>query len=138
MKIGELAKKTKVSVETIRFYEKEGVIPQAKRTASGYRIYEQETIDLILFIKHAQSWDFSLDKIKKLLDIKNNKKSKGLRVKLVLEEEIHEIDNKLISLSSIKNYLLRLNESCSGEMLAPECPILNNLQKDNRIKDTKN
>lgn len=137
MKIGELSKKTNVSVETIRYYEREGVIPETDRTESGYRIYGPETIDLILFIKHAQNWDFSLSKIKKLLDIKNNKQSKGVRVKLVIEEELKDIDDKIESLTAIKNYLLHLTGSCSGEMFVNECPILKNIQKGNGVEDKK-
>ncbi len=138
MKIGELAKETEVSVQTIRYYEQQGIIPTAERTESGYRIYSKEIVDLILFIKHAQEWNFSLRKIKQLLEIKNNHKSKGLRVKIVLEQEISEIDKKLGSLNNIRNYLSKLNESCSGEMLAGECPILKNIQQGNKIKDEKN
>lgn len=129
MKIGELSKKTNVSVETLRYYEREGLIPETERTKSGYRIYGTETIDLILFIKHAQNCNFSLSKIKKLINIRSNKQSKGIRVKLIIEEELKDINDKLESLITIKNYLLRLNGSCSGEMFVNECPILNNIQK---------
>ena len=137
MKIGELAKETGVSVQTIRYYETHGIIPKAARTDSGYRIYNETTVQLLHFIKNAQELGFTLEKIKKLIEIKNDEKSKGLRVKLILQEEIAKIDEKINSLQLMRAYLLNLDEECCGEMPADACPILQGIQAGIKTKKEK-
>ena len=134
MKIGELAKNTGVSVQTIRYYEKQGILPKAPRTESGYRTYDKEVIDIILFIKHAQDLGFTLAKIKRLLKIKSSKNLSGSSVKEFLEQEIDEINKKLTALNIMKRSLSQLNQSCSGDMPVCECPILKSIQTPGKTK----
>ena len=134
MKIGELARRAGVSVQTIRYYETHRIIPKADRTDSGYRVYDENTVELLVFIKNAQELGFTLEKIKRLLDIRNDENSKGIRVKVILQEEIAEIDGKIESLNLMREYLLNLNNGCGGEMPAESCPILQGIQSGIKIK----
>ncbi len=126
---GQLAKEAKVNVETIRYYEKRALLPKPKRKVSGYRMWPEETVKRIRFIKHAQELGFSLKEIKELLSIKTSEKNTCLDVKKLAEEKIREIEEKIDSLKKIKTALQRLAKTCPGKGPVSECPILDELER---------
>lgn len=127
MTISELAKECEVNLQTIRYYEKLALIDEPPRTKSGYRQYSNLYIEEISFIKNAQDLGFSLEVIKKLVDLKKNSKALGLDVKKVIREKIQEIDAKIVELGNLKAELKSLDNSCSGDMPTSCCPIINAL-----------
>jgi DNA-binding transcriptional MerR regulator len=129
MKIGELAKKVNCSVQAIRLYEKEGLIPEPERTESGYRVYSDSYIEKINFIRNAKSIGLTLKKIKELFDLSQKETARGINAKLVLKKEIDSLNEKIKTLSSVKNYLEKLDSSCEGSMPLEECPIMNKIQE---------
>ncbi len=128
MKISELAERSGVKLQTVRYYEGLDLIKEPKRTDSGYRQYTSDYIEQIRFIKNAQEVGLTLREIKKLTKLQRSSKAKGKDVKLVLEAHIEEIDRKMESLKNLKKHLKNLTDSCSGEMSTEECPILKKLK----------
>lgn len=128
LKIGELAQQAGVNLQTVRYYERQGLLPKPLRTESGYRQYNEKDLKLLQFIVNAKGFGFSLDKIKNLLFLKANSQAHGYDVKNVITTEIKEIDEKIRSLKELKKCLTELEDSCPGNITITDCPILNALQ----------
>ena len=124
MTIGQLAKKAQVNVETIRYYERRGLIPEATRRESGYRQYSEDDVARIQFIKHAKELGFSLKEISELLSLRVDPETTCGDVKRRAEMKIADIDEKIQTLLRIKKALTRLVGSCRGRGPSSECPIL--------------
>ncbi len=127
--IGEAAKASALRVETIRYYEKEGLLKTPRRTAAGYRLYTEESIKRLIFICTAKELGFSLKDIKQLLSLRANPKSKCKDVKRKAEEKIQEVELKIQTLRDIKKALKNLSSACSGKGPATDCPILEAIEK---------
>lgn len=127
--IGKLAKKADVNIETIRYYERKGLIPEPPRRESGYREYSDEATKRILFIKHAKDLGFSLKEVDELLSLKIDPETTCIDVKSKAEEKIADIDDKIKILKGMKKALVIVTETCSGAGPASECPILEALEK---------
>jgi MerR family mercuric resistance operon transcriptional regulator len=127
--IGALAKDAGISVETIRFYEKKGLLQQPS-SKNGYRQYKREDVQKIHFIKQIQSLGFTLNEAKEFLDLRIKSNAKCLHIRQKTELKKKEIDKKLRVLKDIKRSLNKLIASCDdGELSASECPILEYLNK---------
>ena len=125
LKSGDLAKQTGINVETLRYYEREGLLPKPERTESGYRQYSQMDVQKILFIKKAQELGFTLKEIKELLSLKISSGHSALEVKQLSLQKIQAIDAKITSLLAMKESLTCLVDACPGsEGDISECPIL--------------
>lgn len=129
MKIGAVAKKTGIGIETIRFYEREGLIAVPSRGPSGYREYSGDFETRLFFIRRAKDLGFSLKEIKELLSLKIKPKSKCASVKSKAEKKIEEIEEKINHLESIKSALKGLVSSCNSELSTSDCPILDAFEK---------
>ena len=127
--IGKLAKKVNVNIETIRYYERRGLIPKPRRRESGYREYSDETTKRILFIKRAKDLGFSLNEIDELCSLKIAPGTTCSDVKSKAEEKIADIDDKIKILQCMKKALFKLSKACSGTGPVSECPILEALEK---------
>ena len=127
--IGQLAKRAEVNIETIRYYERIGLIPNPRRTESGYREYSDETTKRILFIKRAKDLGFSLKEVDELLSLKITPGITCSDVKNKAEEKIADIDGKINILKRMKRTLIKVTKTCSGAGPATECPILEALEK---------
>ena len=127
LKTGDLAKRTGVNVETLRFYEKKGLLPVPPRRESGYREYSPESVQRIRFIKRAQELGFSLGEIKDLLALRVRKGTSCSDVKERAGEKLEEVRQKIADLKAIERALTKLTASCSGKGPLSECPILENL-----------
>jgi len=128
--IGTLAKKSNVRKETVRYYERRGLIPEPKRTESGYRQYSHETVSRIRFIKRAQELGFSLKEISELLSLRVDKDTTCGDFKNIAEVKISEVEDKIRSLNEIKKALTNLVALCSGEGPTGECPIIETLETE--------
>ena len=122
--IGKFAKLCGVGLETIRFYERKGLIPRPKRKDSGFRMYRDKDLKRMHFILMAKRHGFTLNEIKHLLDLKVNPNSTCEDVRREAEEKIQVIEQKISELKLMKNALKRLAASCQGLGPAGECPIL--------------
>jgi len=129
MKIGIVAKKTGIGIETIRFYEREGLIAVPNRGPSGYREYSDDIEIRLSFIRRAKDLGFSLKEIKDLLSLKAKPKSKCESVKKKATKKIEEIEVKISQLNSIKTALFGLVKSCNSESPTSECPILDAFER---------
>ena len=128
---GELAKKAEVNVETLRFYEKKGVMPKPDRTPAGYRIYDINDLKRLTFIKKSQILGFTLSEIKDLLYLRVDTERNCSEVRKIASEKINSIQIKLEELQRIRDALSSLVELCNGKGPDSDCPILDELEKNN-------
>ena len=125
IKSGDLAKQAKVNPETLRYYEREGLLPEPERTEAGYRLYADDDVKRVKFIKRAQELGFALKEIKELLALRVEGTQSASKVKRLTQQKIQSINDKILTLQSMKSVLERLAEACSGQAAGDECPILN-------------
>ena len=125
--IGSLAKEAGVNVETIRFYERRGLIRQPNKPSSGYRRYPREEVSRIQFIKHAQNLGFTLKEVTELLSLRVSPKTSCEEVKEQAVVKIQDIKEKIRTLQSMKRTLEGLVRSCEDRAPTRECPILETL-----------
>ena len=122
MGIGTLAKRAGVSIDTVRYYEKSGLLSPATRLASGYRRYSGEQVSRLLFIRRAQDLGFTLKDIRELLGL--SKQRDVAKVKRAAEMKLADIDARLAALNRVRNGLATLVATCPGQGRAADCPIL--------------
>ncbi len=127
MRTGEVAAEAGVNVETLRYYERRGILPRPGRTAAGYRSYSTEAVRLIRFIKRAQELGFTLDEIEDLLRLREDRRSTCGEVKAAAAAKLAHIDRKIADLRAIKRALSTLVASCSVNDGDRSCPILESL-----------
>jgi MerR family copper efflux transcriptional regulator len=133
--IGEVAKAAEVGVETVRFYEREGLIAQPPRRSSGYRQYPPETIRRVRFIRRAKDLGFTLKEIGELLSLRVSPGTTCVDVRSMALGKIKNVAEKIAELQRIKGVLDRLAQACSGEGPTSECPILDMLDEENHNAD---
>ena len=121
--IGKAANAAGVSIDTVRFYEREGLLPSVRRSASGYRLYSQGDVDRLRFVRRAKGLGFALGDIRDLLRLQDNK-GKRREVKSVAERRLADLDQRLAELSALRTALASLVESCSGQGSIQGCPII--------------
>ena len=120
--IGALAKQTGLNLETVRFYERRGLLPKPPRSRSGYRLYPPEAARRLRFIKRAQELGFCLTEIQELLALRLSKRGRNAQVRKRTEAKIADIEMKIRTLESMKRTLQRLTEACACCSPADECP----------------
>ena len=126
MNIGEAASASGVSAKMIRHYEELALLPAARRTASGYRQYEQNDVHTLRFIRHSRDLGFSLTEIAELVSLWHNRRRPSRLVKAVAETHMKELEQKAAELLAMKSALEHLVLCCHGDD-RPECPILEGL-----------
>lgn len=132
MRISEAAKSAGVGVETIRFYERKGLVKQPRRPVlgGGFRSYSQETVERIRFVRQAQEIGFSLKEIKELLSLRVDLDADCGVVRAHAREKLDEVNRKIASLSDMRGALEELIEACPGKGAAlGECSILEALTR---------
>lgn len=129
---GKLADQTGCHIETIRYYEKVGLLPEPDRTPAGYRIYDDGHLRVLNFIQCAKSLGFSSKQIKELLELSDlQKKRSRADVKSLTEQHIGKVSRKIEDLQQLKKRLIELSSFCDGSDGSTEtCPILISLFKD--------
>jgi MerR family mercuric resistance operon transcriptional regulator len=131
--IGQLAKQANVNLETIRYYERRGLIPEPPRNQSGHRRYPEESATLMKFIKRSQALGFSLKEISELLSLKVESGTTCDVVKERVEDKIVDVDKKIADLKQIRGALISLAQKCKGVGPISKCPILEEL--NNQAKE---
>ncbi len=123
--IGQLAKRADVKIDTIRYYEKEGLIPEPGRRDSGYRTYPESVVKRLAFIKRAKGLGFTLHEIWGLLSLRVSLKTPCGEVRRRADQKLEAVDEKIRQLERIREALKLLSAHCSGPNL--ECPFLDAL-----------
>ncbi|EKB5678748.1 Cu(I)-responsive transcriptional regulator [Salmonella enterica] len=137
MNIGKAAKESKVSAKMIRYYEQIGLIPQATRTDSGYRVYTEADVSQLRFIRRARDMGFLAAEISELLNLWNNQSRRSADVKTLAQKHIDELERRIHNMKNMAETLNELIRCCAGNM-QPDCPILNTLgEADYRDPDTQ-
>ncbi len=130
--IGNVAKLAEVHIETLRYYERKGVVPRPPRTISNYRRFPEDTVRRVRFVKHAQELGFSLKEIKELLALRGTRGAGCRNVQQRAATKIKEIEEKIRSLQAIRKALHKLVEQCKGKGPLTECPILESLDSNGK------
>src|SRR5271165_2929648 len=123
MNIGEAARASGVSAKTIRYYETAGLIATANRSAGGYRVYTQPDVIMLRFIKRARDLGFSIERIRRLVDLWQDKSRASADVKRLALDHIAEIRAKIAAMTSMRDTVQELADACDGDE-RPDCPIL--------------
>jgi MerR family copper efflux transcriptional regulator len=126
MNIGEAAQASGVSAKMIRHYEAIGLLPAARRSASGYRVYDEQDIRVLQFIHRGRALGFSLENIAGLLALWQDKDRASADVRRLAEQHIGELNRKIAELEAMKRTLEALAHSCHGDQRS-DCPILDDL-----------
>jgi MerR family mercuric resistance operon transcriptional regulator len=127
--IGQLAKKANVNLETIRYYERRGLIPEPPRNNSGHREYSLEAVKRTEFIKRSQALGFSLKEISELLSLRVEPGTTCGDVKARVEAKIADVDKRIEDLQRIREALMSMSKKCIGKGPVGQCPILEELYK---------
>lgn len=130
--IGRLAKQAGLGIETVRFYERQGLIEPPPRTDSNYRIYPEEEVNRLKFIKRAKDLGFTLNEIKELFALQHDPQATKADIKKRTDEKIADIKRKIHDLTRIQHALEHLTSACDGRGPLSECPILEALAEDDR------
>jgi len=123
MWISQTARQAGVNTQTLRYYERRGLLPRPPRRGSGYRDYPADAVRTIRFIKRAQDLGFSLDEVEQLLRFRGVRAADRHRVRALAERKIAAIDQKIDRLRSMRGALKALVDSCH-QGGTPECPII--------------
>ena len=127
--VGKLAQRAGIGIETVRFYERKGLIKEPPRNESGYRQYPEDVVSRILFIRRAKELGFTLKEIDELLSLKVDPESTCADVRERAEAKIADIDQRLGILRRMKNALQTLVIKCNSESQTDDCPILEALEE---------
>jgi Cd(II)/Pb(II)-responsive transcriptional regulator len=127
MRIGELAQMTGVDVETIRYYEKAGLVPPPAREANSYRIYGPQHMERLAFIRHCRALDMSLAEIKRLLDFIAQPEADCGDIDRLIDEQLVRVRARLKSMRALEQQLAVLRSRCESGYQAAECGILHEL-----------
>ncbi len=130
LKIGQVAKRAEIGIETIRFYERKGLLEEPPRRESGYRHYPLDVIHRIRFIKRAKELGFSLREIGELLALRVDETTSSSEVRHRAQAKIAEIAEKIGDLERMKTALATVTACCRGQGPIGECPILDALETD--------
>ena len=125
LRSGELASKAGVSVATLRYYERRGLIPRPARSESGYRAYPPGTVEVVRMIKQAQKLQFSLREIGELLQLRNHSEASCADVCEAGHIKLQDLEHRIATLTRIRDRLAELLRTCSrrGDLSAHECPF---------------
>lgn len=129
MWITQTAKRAGVNAQTLRYYERRGLLPKPARRDSGYRDYAPEAVRIVRFIKRAQDLGFSLDEIEQLVKLRGVRRAERHRVRAIAERKIEDIDQKIAHLRSMRAALANLVHACH-EGGSAECQIIEALSEE--------
>ncbi|HSF33570.1 MAG TPA: MerR family DNA-binding protein [Candidatus Tectomicrobia bacterium] len=132
MSIGDVAKEAKVCIETLRYYERRGLLARPPRSTSNYRLYGADTVRRVRFIKAAQELGFSLKEILDLLSLRAGSNTSCEDIRERAEAKIKNLEAKIRSLEAMKQALTKLVAECSGNGPITECPILESFDFEKR------
>lgn len=138
MKIGQVAKQAGVNIDTIRYYERRGLLDEPERLpSSGYREYPPDTVQLLRFIKRAQDLGFTLNEIEELLRLRESKPRNRAKIRTLAAATLRGIDEKISRLQSMRAALGVLVDSCGCNRRQPQCPIIEALDDPNPLAQAR-
>lgn len=129
MQTGEVAARAGVNIQTLRYYERRGLLRQPPRTPAGYRHYSDEAVRIVRFVKRAQELGFTLDEVEQLLQLRHVTASRRSSVRSLAAAKLTDIDTKIEQLTAMRAALNTMISACCGDG-ALECPILEALEHD--------
>ena len=132
MKIGELAKRAEVPIDTVRYYEREGLIPPPVRRASGYRDYRDTDVDRLRFMRRAKGLGFTLHEIRELLSLTAMSGDDMSALNAQTQAKLRDVEDRIHSLTRIRDALQGLVNACPGHGSLDRCPILAALSSEPR------
>ena len=124
MRIGHLAGKAGVAVDTVRYYEREGLLPEPARRPSGYRDYGDEELQQLRFVRRCKALGFTLEETRQLLRLNVDPEADRAEVRALTERRLADVDAKLRELQLLRDSLAELATSCSGHGTLDACPII--------------
>lgn len=124
---GQLARQAGLGVETVRYYERKGLVAEPERRKSGYRQYPKESVARLVFIRRARLLGFSLAEVQELLDLQDSKKGTCGDVQRRIQSKLAEVDQRIQDLEEIRRTLVRLAAACVAEAPTTECPAIKEL-----------
>ena len=127
MKIGQLADKTGLSIQTIRFYERKALLAAPERTQSNYRSYSDEALKQLLFIKQCRALDMTIEEISLVLETRANPDNSCESVNATIDKHIEDIESRIIELNSLQNTLLSFRSTCEDDKKVKDCGVLQQL-----------
>jgi Cu(I)-responsive transcriptional regulator len=133
LNIGEAARLSGVSAKMIRHYESQGLLASIRRTDAGYRLYGQEDVHSLRFVRRARRLGFSMKEIARLLGLWQNRRRSSGEVRRIAERHIDDLDHKIAELESMRRTLHQLVDRCHGDH-RPDCPILDDLAADHPVE----
>ena len=128
--IGEIARRAGIGIETVRFYERQGLLAEPARKESGYRQYTEDVVARLRFIRRAKDLGFSLREIKELLALRVDPDTTCAEVRKRAEEKVIDVEAKIEALMKIRKALKKLMAACTGRGPTSECPILDALDTE--------
>ncbi|MGJ8525571.1 hypothetical protein LMG33818_001299 [Halomonadaceae bacterium LMG 33818] len=134
MKIGELAKQMDCAVETIRYYEREGLLPTPIRSRGNYRLYGEHHLERMRFIRRCRALDMTLDEIRALLGLRDISTDQCRQVSGLINEHLQHVENRIGELQALRNQLVELQGYCGGERQGEHCGILTVLEEESTVK----
>lgn len=129
LNIGQAAAASGVSAKMIRHYEENGLIPKARRTAAGYRVYGEADVHTLRFVRRARDLGFSIREIDVLLGLWRNRRRASADVKRLAMEHVRELDVRIAEMQAMRATLANLAQHCHGDA-RPDCPILDDLSHE--------
>ena len=130
LKRGEVAKATNTNIETIRYYEKSGLIPEARRNDKGYRLFPEDTVQAVLFIKNCQELGFTLKEITQLQNLRIEENQQCSHIKVSVDAKITELDRKIASLKVMRKALVSMSSLCEPGVSGRSCHFLELIEEE--------
>ena len=124
--IGGLSKQTGCNIETIRYYERIGILLKPPRTEGGHRLYDREHIKRLVFVRRSRELGFSLDEVRTLLRLVDGKRYTCQEVQSIMDNHLQDIKKKISDLRRLQKTLGEISSQCEGG-LVPDCPIIDAL-----------
>lgn len=128
MRSSEVAEKAGVNVQTLRYYERRGILPEPERLGSGYRAYGTDAVRIVRFVRRAQQLGFSLEEIDSLLDLANGGPRSCDAARRMAQEKIAQLDDKIASLTAMRESLTRLVQTCDLSRSRRDCPLIDAME----------
>ncbi|WP_421131518.1 Cd(II)/Pb(II)-responsive transcriptional regulator [Alteromonas sp. A079] len=127
MKIGQLADKTGLSIQTIRFYERKALLAAPQRTQSNYRSYSDEALKQLLFIKQCRALDMTIEEISLVLETRTNPESSCENVNTTIDKHIDDIKHRISELNALQKTLKSIRAACNDDKKIKECGVLHRI-----------
>jgi Hg(II)-responsive transcriptional regulator len=129
MRTGEVAAEAGVNIQTLRYYEREGLLPEPPRRESGYRMYGPEAVRIVRFIKRAQELGFSLAEVESLLELAGGGPESCEAARALAEHRMAELEHRIADLTAMHDSLQRLVATCARPRSRRDCPLLESIER---------